>query len=185
MSLAEARSIATAINERVQRLRSEGVTDAALLERMVSFLPDLNRLWNQTSDATLASLCREFSGFYRYAQLMEDGYAAWQAGGGPGRSGEELPAALRDQTTRLLTEAASLERELQALLASSAGPDSSVQPLAGLTARASAWRDGIVALDAAMRAQGIPEASRATLARAFQPLIERIGQLHQIVGTRR
>lgn len=184
MNLAEARSIATAIDARVQQLLAEGVSDAALLDRMVTFLPDLNRLWNNTSDATLALLCREFSGFYRYAQLMEDGYAAWQAGGGPACSGEELPAALRDQTTRLLTEAASLERELQALLASGAG-HSSVQRLAGLTARASAWRNGIVVLDAAMRTQGIPEASRATLARAFQPTIERIGQLHKAVGTRR
>ena len=183
MSLAESRPIAAAIDARVKELIGEGTSERLLLERMVPFLPELNRIWNSTSDATLKSLCREFPGFYRYAALMEEGSAAWQAGGGPAHSGPELPPKIKTRLVELLAEANALDRELQALLAKRAGPAAPDAAERGvtLTTRAREWREGIAALDAATSAQGVPAASRAIVASAFGPLIERIGCLHRAV----
>jgi hypothetical protein len=60
-----------------QQLEAQGM-GAALLEHMVRHVLDLQQQRSTTSDETLAFLCGEYTGLYRYSMLMEE--AAWAEG---------------------------------------------------------------------------------------------------------
>jgi hypothetical protein len=64
--------LAAAIDLRVRQLEVKGLDDAALLEKMVGHILDLQWLWSTVSDEKLAFLCREYPGLYRYGMLMEE-----------------------------------------------------------------------------------------------------------------
>jgi hypothetical protein len=101
------RKMAAAMDLSMQQLAREGVLGPAIIERMVGYLPELQKIWTSTTDEQLAILCREYPGFYRYAALMEDG--ATKAN----RSYQdlpELPESLKQQLATLLRNAAKLQR---------------------------------------------------------------------------
>jgi len=73
MSMNEFRRLATRIDQQMQQLAAEGVSEAyAVVNRMMGHAPDLHRIWIGTSDQQLMALSREFPGFYRYARIMEE-----------------------------------------------------------------------------------------------------------------
>ena len=62
---------------RCQQLRPHffvlfGELGHAVINRMMGYVPDLHRIWVNTSDQQLMALSREFPGFYRYARIMEE-----------------------------------------------------------------------------------------------------------------
>jgi hypothetical protein len=60
MTMREFHRLAAAMDLRVQQLTAEGVHGAAIIERMVGHLPDLQQIWVGISDNQLAMLCNEF-----------------------------------------------------------------------------------------------------------------------------
>jgi hypothetical protein len=75
-AVSDEQKTAAAIDQRVRQLEATGIDDAALLEHMVGHLFDLHRLWNTASDESLALLCREYPGLYRYGLLVETAFEA-------------------------------------------------------------------------------------------------------------
>jgi hypothetical protein len=53
-------------------LEAKGIKGSALLEHMVGHILDLQQIWSTASDESLISLCRQYSGLYRYGILMEE-----------------------------------------------------------------------------------------------------------------
>jgi hypothetical protein len=114
VTLNDYRRLAAAMHERILQLNAEGVRGSGVIERMVIYLPDLQRIWEGASDAQLQHLCDEFAGFYQYAQIMEE--AAEAEGQKPARLYDEFPALtgpLRESLNALLGDAAALERGYQ------------------------------------------------------------------------
>ena len=112
------RRLAETIHQRMQQLHAEGIRGLAVLDRMVTYLPDLQRIWEGASDAQLQQLCDEFPGFYQYAQIMEEAAEAKRQT--PSRSYDEFPALtgpLKDSLNALLADAATLERGYQGIKA--------------------------------------------------------------------
>jgi len=73
MSMNEFRRLAANMDQHMQRLFAENVTDAhAIINRMMGYVPDLHKIWVGTSDVQLMALSNEFPGFYRYALIMEE-----------------------------------------------------------------------------------------------------------------
>lgn len=73
MSMKEFHQLAARIDQQMQQLAAEGVSEAhAVINRMMGHVPDLHRIWVNTSDQQLIVLSREFPGFYRYARIMEE-----------------------------------------------------------------------------------------------------------------
>lgn len=89
MSMQEYRQLAAGIDLRARQLAAEGVPDSALIFRMMAHTTELQRIWTSTTDQQLATLCREYPGFYRYASLMEEAAAAERRK--PARSYDGLP----------------------------------------------------------------------------------------------
>ena len=51
MSMSEFRRLATRMDQQMQQLAAEGVSDAhAVINRMMGYVPDLHRIWVNTSD---------------------------------------------------------------------------------------------------------------------------------------
>ena len=120
MSMNEFRRLAAKIDQHMQRLAAEGVNDApAIINRMMGYVPDLHKIWVGTSDDQLMALSDEFSGFYRYAIVMEEASEAER--NKPSRPYDgmsQLPERQKQMGAQLLTTAATLERGFQAFLGS-------------------------------------------------------------------
>ena len=120
MSMNELRRLAAKIDQHMQRLAAEGVNDAsATINRMMGYMPDLHKIWVETTDSQLMALSDEFPGFYRYALLMEEASAAER--NKPSRPYDDmsqLPEQQKQRGAQLLTTAATLERGYQAFLGS-------------------------------------------------------------------
>lgn len=123
LTLAEFRRLAAAIDQRIQQLDADGIRGPAVIDPMLPYLPDLQRIWKGTADAQLQHLCDEFPGFYEYAQVMER--AAEVERQKPSRLYDEFPAltgALKDSLNTLLGDAATLERGYQRMMDAGAPP---------------------------------------------------------------
>lgn len=120
MDMNEFRRLATKIDQHMQQLAAERVSDApAIINRMMGYGPDLHKIWVGASDGQLMALCAEFQGFYRYARLMEQASEAER--NRPSRPYDDLiplPEQFKKQGLELLTVAASLERGYQAFVGS-------------------------------------------------------------------
>jgi len=97
---AEVRKLAAEMDQRVCQItaKAPSITDRALIEQMLGFLPGLQQIWATTSDDTLANLCSEYPGFYRYAKAMEDAFEAQRKNPGQhpfGAGIEELPDSVK------------------------------------------------------------------------------------------
>jgi hypothetical protein len=115
---AEVRQLAAEMDERVRQLttRAPSISDRALTDQMLGFLPGLHQIWTTTSDDTLANLCSEFPGFYRYAKAMEEAFEAQRKhpGANPVGAGVQvLPDGVKPLVAQVMTQGAALERELQ------------------------------------------------------------------------
>ena len=100
----------------MEQLQAEGIRGPALINRMVVHIPNLQRIWEGTSDSQLAALCDEFPGFYAYAQLMEDTAAAErQQSTRPYDEFAALPEPLRQMMQVVLADAAPIELGYQRL----------------------------------------------------------------------
>lgn len=116
-TMANFRTMAAAMDQRVRQLAAKGVSGSDLLYQMVGHLPDLQKIWDGTNDHQLATLCEDYPGFYQYASLMEEAAEAERVN--PTEAGykslPQLDEALKGKLTELLTSAATLERRYQSL----------------------------------------------------------------------
>lgn len=174
---AEVRRLAAEMDQRVRQIAasSPSINDRALIEQMLGFLPGLQQIWTNTSDDTLARLCSEYPGFYRYARAMEEAFEA-QRRGASGHPVDpeitELPASLKPVVARVLTRGAALEREMQELIDrfgrhAALGTHTSATAFAGDVARAGEvaaqyrdWLAGLGRMADEAHAAGVSQPSR-------------------------
>ena len=191
----EVRKLASAIDERVRQLLASapGIGDRDLIEQMLAYLPSLNQIWTTASDDTLAILCSEFPGFHRYAQVMEDAFEEQRRNpvANPVASGiEPLPDRVNAAVTRLMGEAATLERELQNLVHAAqrlvtlghlnqTALQAETARARGVEALHAKWVAGLAGLAKEIEGANVAPASAQVLARAFREINERIGNLNE------
>jgi len=116
MSMNEFRGLAAKMEQHMQQLAAQGVNDAhAIINRMMGYVPELQKIWVGTSDDQLVALSNEFPGFYRYALTMEEAFEAERNRESRPYDGiEQFPEQHRQLAGQLLTTAATLERGYQA-----------------------------------------------------------------------
>jgi hypothetical protein len=112
MSMNEFRRLAARMDQQMQQLAAEGVSEAqAIIHRMMGHVPDLHRIWVSTSDQQLMALCREFPTFHRYARIMEEASEAEHNKASRPYDGlAEFSEQHQQMGAQLLTMAATLER---------------------------------------------------------------------------
>lgn len=173
--------MAVAIDQRVRQLEAQGLDDAALLEQMVGHVLDLQRLWSTTSDETLAFLCRQYPGLYRFGLLMEKAaeienkQTAASYGHLP-----EPPASVKATVAQLLTNGAALERGFQTVLDAREPGDHWVDAEL-LDGQYQDWTARLAGLSSVLLVTKVPEESSVMLMRVFEPMAQRIEQLHDRV----
>lgn len=168
------RKLAAQLDQDMQRLAAEGVNEPpAIINRMMGNVPVLHQIWVGTSDAQLLALSREFPGFYRYAQIMEDAASAERER--PSRAYDGIapfPPALQEQGGQLLTTAATLERGYQALLSSRRA---GVQPeIDAMHSQHQQWLAEVESFKRALHDQGIAPQALAYVHEVFGRLAKRI-----------
>lgn len=120
MSMDDYRRLAAKMDQHMQQLAAQGVNAAPLIiDRMMGYVPDLQKIWVGTSDDQLIALSKEFPGFYRYAVTMEEGFAAEQKKAcRPYDGAQEFSEPYKKMMATIWTDAATLERGYQAFLGS-------------------------------------------------------------------
>lgn len=120
MSMNEFRRLAAKLDQHMQQLSAQGVNDAhAIINRMMGYVPDLHKIWVGASDDQLMALSNEFSGFYRYALLMEEASEAERNKASRPYDGmAQFSVQHKQLAAQLLATAATLERGYQAFLGS-------------------------------------------------------------------
>ena len=117
MPVNELRRMAVKMDQHIQQLAAQGINDPhVIIDRMVGYLPDLHKIWVETSSDQLRALCDEFPGFYRYALAMEDASQAERER--PSRPYDEMvefSEMHKQLAAQLLATAATLERAYQAM----------------------------------------------------------------------
>jgi hypothetical protein len=179
--------IAAAIDLRVGQLSVHKLSDAALVDQMVGYMADLQRLWTSTTDEELAVLCDEFTGFLRYATLMENLSEAMRSGAGvPAHVKQLSPFAepLKRVIEKLLTDGAALELHFQQRI-----DDSRAERFRSKTLHATAhgagdldvyrsrWLEAVRQLISDLQAPDVSEQARSLVKRAFQDMAGRIEHL--------
>jgi hypothetical protein len=105
------RQIAAAIDLRVRQLGAQTASDSALIDQMVGYMADLQRLWVSTTDVELATLCEQCSRIVRRANVASRAVAPGRRNSGPrihhwpdgtcvdhkGRRGRQQHSQLRQQ----------------------------------------------------------------------------------------
>ena len=178
MSMNEFRRLAAKIDQHMQQLAAQGVSEAhAIVNRMMGYVPDLHRIWVGTSDQQLMALSREFPGFYRYAHIMEEASEAERNKASRPYDGmAEFSEHHKQMGTQLLTTAATLERGYQAFRAS--GNLQVFQPhLTELGRLHRQWLSERDDFKSSLRAQGAEPKVLENVNEAFRRLAERIEQL--------
>ena len=166
--------IAAAIDQRMCQLEATGIGGAALLDRMIGYVFDLQRLWSTTSDDLLASLCRAYPGLYRYGMLVENAVEAENKKRMDDRPGPEASASLKATVAQLLTDGAALETGFQRLLDAHEQHDMSVETQV-LKAHHRHWTTQLAGVCDALRFVNAPD--YAILSRIFEPMAQRIDHL--------
>jgi hypothetical protein len=175
--MSEYRKLAAGMDLRMEQLAAQGVPVSAMIDRMAGHLPDLHRIWTSTTDDQLAMLCREYPGFHRYAALMEEAAEAERRK--PARPYDdlpELPDALKEQLLALLSTAAKLERDLQAVLdaGGSLAPTSWIRPLIELRTH---WEADRNRFKEALQSAGVPQKSQNVILPELDRMAQRIVEL--------
>jgi hypothetical protein len=186
------RELAANIDERVRQiLRAEPkISDTALVNQMIGFMPGLHRIWTEASDDAFLELLEPYPAFARYAQAIEDASIAYERDASPQLRGiKPLPESLRPVVARLLAEGGTLERRLQSLADAAeghlaAGWHANPEVMKADAARAAAilalyqaWVAGLQRLvDELLAAEGSP-AGTQLVHRAFTEMDGRLTRL--------
>jgi hypothetical protein len=176
-SVSDHYQLAAAIDLRMRQLAEEGVPHSAIIERMTGYIADLGKIWNSTTDQQLAALCREHPGFHTYAALIEQAAEAErQKPARPYDGLPELPDALKEHLSLLLSTAAKLERDYQSVLdaAGTAAPASWLLPLGTLYTQ---WQADLTRFRAAIQCAGVPQQSREMVLPVLERMAQRIAEL--------
>ena len=178
MSMNEFRRPAAKIDQHMQQLAAQGVSEAhAIINRMMGYAPDLHTIWVGTSDQQLMALSHEFPGFHRYALIMEEASeaernkAAWSYDGMAEFSEEH-----KQQGARLLTMAATLEHGYQAFR-SSDNPQPFQPQVTELGRLPRQWLSDLDSFKGSLRAQDVEPKALDYVNESFARLAERIKQL--------
>lgn len=191
----EIRRLAAEMDQRVRQLtaRAPSISDRALTDQMLGFLPGLHQIWTTTSDDTLANLCNEFSGFYRYAKAMEEAFEAqrkYPEVNPIGAGVQELPDGVKPLVAQVMTQGAALERELQNLLdafqrhatlgvhADAAAFGAEVTKARDVAQLHQQWIAGLNRMTDEAHAAGVSQASRQLLAKILGEVSARIDTLN-------
>jgi hypothetical protein len=183
--MSECRRLAAAMDLRMEQLAAQGVAASVVIDRMAGHVPDLQRIWTSTSDDQLAALCREYPGFHRYAALMEDAAEAErQKPTRPYDDLPELPDALKEHLSALLSTSTKLERDYQAVLdaAGAAAPPVWIRPLIELRTH---WEADLSRFKAELQSAGVPQKSREIILPALDRMARRIVELEGRVQAHR
>jgi hypothetical protein len=185
----ELRELAANINERVRQiLRVEPkISDTALVNQMVGFMPGLYQIWTAASGDAFVELLEAYPAFARYAQAIGEASIAFERDATAQLRGiEPLPQSLRPLVGRLMTEWGTLERRLQSLVDAAegylaAGRRASPEAMkvddarsADIPALYKAWVAGLQRLVEELMAAGISPAAAQLVHSAFTEMNGRI-----------
>ena len=178
MSMNEFRRLAVKIDQHMQRLAAEGVSEAhAIINRMMGYVPDLHKIWVGTTDDQLIALSNEFPGFYRYAFIMEKAFEA--ENNKVSRPYDGMPQVSEQHkqlAAKLLTTAATLERGYQAFRGS--GNLQVFQPQVNeLGQLHQQWLSDLDSFKCSLRAHGVEPKALDYVTEAFGCIAERIKKL--------
>ncbi|MEJ7805448.1 MAG: transposase [Telluria sp.] len=171
----EFRRLAAKLDQHMQQLSAQGVNDApAIVNRMMGYVPDLHKIWIETSDDQLVALSSEYSGFHRYAVIMERAAEAERNMVSRPYDGMiQFPEQYKQLASQLLTTAATLERGYQAFLGS--GKLQVFQPQVNeLNKLRQQWFSDLEEFKSSLQAQGADPKALEYVAEAFGRLAERI-----------
>ena len=120
MSMDDYRRMAAKMDQHMRQLAGQGVNEAPIIfDRMMVYIPDLQRIWNGTTDSQLIALSNEFPRFYRYAFIVEEAFEAERKKPSRPYDGmQEFSEPHKKMMSAILTDAATLERGYQAFLGS-------------------------------------------------------------------
>jgi hypothetical protein len=168
---------AAAIDLRMRQLAEEGVPRSAIIDRMTAYVVDLGEIWNATTDEQVAALCDAYPGFHAYAVLMEEAAEAERRK--PARSYDglpELPDALKEQLSSLLSTAVKLERDYRSVLdaAGTSAPMSWLLPLSELHAQ---WQADLTRFRATLESTSVPLKSRDMVLPVLERMARQISEL--------
>ncbi len=178
MSMDEFRQLAAKMDLHMQQLDAQGVHEAgAIVDRMMGYMPDLQKIWVAASDAQLMQLSREFPRFHHCALIIEDAFEAERnRTSRPYDAMAEFSEQHRLQAAQLLTTAATLERGYGAF-GDSRKPrvfQSEIEELARLHRQ---WLSEVESFKNSLRAQGVAPLAMEYLNEAFARLSTRIKPL--------
>ena len=178
MRMKEFRRLAAKMDQHMQQLAAQGVSDApAISHRMVGYVADLHQIWVGTTDHQLMALSHEFPVFYRYALIMEEAFEAErQKGSRPYDGLAPLSEPHQQRAAQLLATAATLERGYQAFLASGNAKVARPQ-VHEMDKLHQQWLSDLESFKRALRAQGAEPRALEYVNEAFGQLAERIKQL--------
>ena len=178
MNMNEFRSLAAKIDQHMQQLAAQGVSEAhAIINRMMGYVPDLHRIWVGTTDQQLMALSHEFPGFHRYALIMEEASEAERNKASRPYDGmAEFSEEHKQRASQLLVMAATLERDYQAFRA--CGNLQVFQPQVNELGRLHRqWLSDLDNFKDSLRAQGAEPKVLEYVNKAFGRLTDRIKQL--------
>lgn len=169
----DASQIAAAINHRVRQLEAQGITGLAMANYMLGHMQDLHWIYNTSSDRTLRDLCRRFSGFERYARLMEEVSEQNQAMAAAGTHPYgDLPEPLKASLLHVMRGAADLELEFQAAV-----EGGHTDQAERLTVMRRQWADDLRKLVHEFRSSDVPLRTQALVQQAIKTMAERIERM--------
>lgn len=178
MSMNEFRRQAAKLDQHMQQLSAQGVNDAhAIINRMMGYVPDLHKIWTETSDDQLIALSNEYPGFYRYALIMEKASEAERNKASRPYDGmAQFPEQHKQLAAQLLATAATLERGYQAFLGS--GKLQVFQPQVNELGKLHRqWLADLASFTSSLSAQGADPKALEYVNDAFGRLAERIKKL--------
>ena len=185
--MTQSRDIAAAIDERVRQLSVHKLSDSALVDQMMGYMADLQRLWNSVTDDELVVLCDDFPGFSRYATLVENLSEALRSGAGVPTHVQQLsPFAepLKRAIEALLSDGATLEREFQQRIDESRAErfrSKTLQAIAhgtgDLDVRRGRWIEAFKQLISDLESPDVSAQARSLVEKAFRDMARRIEHL--------
>src|SRR5665213_2197830 len=174
----EFRRLAARIDQHMQQLSAQGVDDVhAIINRMMGYVPDLHKIWVETSNAQLIALSNEFPGFYRYALIMEEASEAeGNKASRPYDGMAQFPEQYKQLAAQLLATAATLERGYQAFHGS--GDLQVFQPQVNeMDKLHRQWLADLESIKSSLHAQGADPKALEYVNEAFGRMAERIKEL--------
>jgi hypothetical protein len=171
----EFRRLAAKMDQHMQQLSVQGVNDAhAIINRMMGYVPDLHKIWVETSNDQLIALSNEYPGFYRYALIMEEASENERNKASRPYDGmDQFSPQHKQLAAQLLATAATLERGYQALFGS--GKLQVFQPQVNKMHRQ--WLADLESFKNSLRAQGVEPKALEYVNEVFGRLVERIKTL--------